>query len=130
MDVTELRERAKAEAADVGPVPANPREHELWVEERRGAIVLLAALADHDRDLLRSAATGKWVSITVRDRCSPPSRNAATDELFPARRNDFSTRCDYRDVCDTGNRPSLRRTRLVGQRRLRFVTPFRGRLAW
>jgi hypothetical protein len=45
MDVVELRERAKAEAAELGPVPANPREHELWVEERRGAIVLLAALA-------------------------------------------------------------------------------------
>ena len=67
MDVLELRERAKAEAAELGPVPANPREHEIWVEERRGAIVLLAGLADWNRQLLRSAANGEWVSITVRD---------------------------------------------------------------
>jgi hypothetical protein len=67
VDVAELRTRAKAEAADLGPVPANAREHELWVEERRGAVVLLAALADHDRQLLRSAANGEWVSITARD---------------------------------------------------------------
>jgi len=48
-------------------VPANPREHEIWVEERRGAIVLLGGLADWNRQLLRSAATCEWVSITVRD---------------------------------------------------------------
>jgi hypothetical protein len=48
-------------------VPTNPREHELWVEERRGAIVLLASLADFNRELLRAAANGEWVSITVRD---------------------------------------------------------------
>ena len=62
----ELRERAK-EADELGPVPVNPREHEMWVEERRGAIVLLAGLADWNRQLLRSAATGERVSITVRD---------------------------------------------------------------
>ena len=67
MDVIELLERAKQEADELGPVPANPREHEIWVEERRGAIVLLAGLADWNRQLLRSAATGEWVSITVRD---------------------------------------------------------------
>ena len=65
MDAIELRERAKQEAAELGPVPANPREHEIWVEERRGAIVLLAGLADWNRQLLRSAATGEWVSITA-----------------------------------------------------------------
>ena len=48
-------------------MPANPREHEIWVEERRGAIVVLAGLADWNRQLLRSAATGEWVSITVRE---------------------------------------------------------------
>jgi len=52
---------------ELGPVPSNPREHELWVEERRGAIVLLAGLADWNRQLLRSAATGEWVSVTVKD---------------------------------------------------------------
>lgn len=67
MDVAELRERAKAEAEELGPVPTNAREHELWVEERRGAVVLLAALADYNRELLRSAATGEWVSITARN---------------------------------------------------------------
>lgn len=67
MDVLELRERAKAEAIEVGPVPANAREHELWIEERRGAAVLLAALADWNRELLLSAANGEWVSIAVRD---------------------------------------------------------------
>ena len=67
MNAIELREQAKQEAAELGPVPANPREHELWVEERRGAIVLLAGLADWNRQLLRSAATGEWVSITARD---------------------------------------------------------------
>jgi len=39
----------------------------MWVEERRGAIVLLAGLGDWNRQLLRSAATGEWVSITARD---------------------------------------------------------------
>ena len=67
MDVIELRERAKQEADELGPVPTNPHEHELWVEERRRATVLLAGLADWNRQLLRSAATGEWVSITVRD---------------------------------------------------------------
>jgi len=67
MEVIELRERAKQEAGELGPVPANPREYELRVEERRGAIVLLAGLADWNRQLLRSAATGEWVNITVRE---------------------------------------------------------------
>jgi len=67
MDVIEFRTRAKQEAAELGPVPANPREHGIWVEERRGATVLLAGLADWNRQLLRSAATGEWVSITARD---------------------------------------------------------------
>jgi len=65
--VSKLRERAKEEAAELGPVPANPREHGIWVEERRGATVLLASLADWNRQLLRSAATVEWVSITARD---------------------------------------------------------------
>jgi hypothetical protein len=56
VDVEELRARAKAEVAELGPVPAKRREHELWVEERHGAIVLLAALADWDAALLKRAA--------------------------------------------------------------------------
>jgi hypothetical protein len=67
MDGIELRERAKQEADELGPVPANPREHEIWIEERRGAIVLLAGLADWNRQLLPSAATDEWVTIAARD---------------------------------------------------------------
>jgi len=67
MDVIELRERAKQEAAELGPVPANPRDHEIWIEERRGAIVLLAGLADWNLQLLPSAATGEWMPIAARD---------------------------------------------------------------
>jgi len=67
VDIEELRSRAKAEVNELGPVPANPREHELWGEEQRGVVVLLAALADYNRQLLRSAANGEWVSITARD---------------------------------------------------------------
>jgi len=66
VDVTELRSRANAEVLELGPVPGNPRDHEIWVAERRGAIVLLAGLADSNRQLLRSAANGDWVSIATR----------------------------------------------------------------
>jgi hypothetical protein len=59
MDVDELRARAKAEVDELGPVPANPREHALWVEERRGAVVFLAALADYNRELLRERGDGR-----------------------------------------------------------------------
>jgi hypothetical protein len=45
MDVEELRSRAKSEVDELGPVPANPREHELWIEERRGAAVLIGPSA-------------------------------------------------------------------------------------
>jgi hypothetical protein len=44
------------------PAAADPREREVWDEERRGTVVLLAALADYDADFLRRAATGEWVS--------------------------------------------------------------------
>jgi hypothetical protein len=57
VDVQDLRERAKAEILELGPEPGNPRERELRNEERRGAVVLHAALADYDADLLRRAAT-------------------------------------------------------------------------
>ena len=38
------------------PNPADPHDRELWAEERRGAVVLLAALAEWDARLLRQAA--------------------------------------------------------------------------
>jgi hypothetical protein len=58
MDAHELRERAAAEAAVLGPIPVDPREHEMWAMERRGAVVLLAGLADRDAAVLKRAALG------------------------------------------------------------------------
>jgi hypothetical protein len=49
-------------------MPSDPRERELWAAERYGAAVLLAALADYDRETLRQAATGEWVEPGARDR--------------------------------------------------------------
>jgi hypothetical protein len=66
-DLAELRDRAKAEILELGPEPANPRERELWIEERRGTVVLLSALADYDAELLRRAATDDWVSPAARN---------------------------------------------------------------
>jgi hypothetical protein len=37
----------------------------VWAEEWRGAVVLLAALADHDRARLRLAAATDWVEPVV-----------------------------------------------------------------
>jgi hypothetical protein len=51
----ELKERAVREAQDLGPKPQSAPEQALWIEERRGAILLLAALADYDGALLRRA---------------------------------------------------------------------------
>ena len=53
-----LRERAAEEAAELGPVPADPREREMWAIERRGAVVLLAGLADWDAGVAQRAALG------------------------------------------------------------------------
>ena len=55
MDASELRVRACQEADALGPQPAST-EADLWREERRGAVVLLAGLADDDVELLRQAA--------------------------------------------------------------------------
>jgi hypothetical protein len=41
--------------AELGPEPSDRQERSLWREERRGALVLLAALADYDPALLRRA---------------------------------------------------------------------------
>jgi hypothetical protein len=63
MDASELRARARQEADELGPEPAGT-EAELWREERWGAVVLLAGLADDDAEPLREAANGvaaEWV---------------------------------------------------------------------
>jgi hypothetical protein len=52
----ELRARARQEARVLGPEPSGPHERELWFEDRRGAVVLLAALADWNASLCRRAA--------------------------------------------------------------------------
>jgi hypothetical protein len=51
----ELRARARREADELGPEPPGP-ELGLWREERWGAVVLLAGLADDDAELLRQPA--------------------------------------------------------------------------
>jgi hypothetical protein len=52
----ELRARANAEADELGPVPFDLRERELWAAEWRGAVVLLASLAEYDAPLFTRAA--------------------------------------------------------------------------
>jgi hypothetical protein len=63
MDASELRARARQEADELGPeLPGT--EAELWREERWGAVVLLAGLADDNAERLRLAANGvaaEWV---------------------------------------------------------------------
>lgn len=68
MTVQELRDRAHREAEELGPEPADMVEHSVWVEERRGAIELLAALTDWDAALLQRAAiviADEWESALV-----------------------------------------------------------------
>jgi hypothetical protein len=55
LDAAELRARARQEADELGPEPPGT-EAELWREERWGAVVLLAGLAEDDAELLRHAA--------------------------------------------------------------------------
>jgi hypothetical protein len=55
MDASELRARARHEADELGPEPPGT-EAELCREERWGAVVLLAGLADDDVELLRQTA--------------------------------------------------------------------------
>jgi hypothetical protein len=56
MDAFSLRSRARSEALELGPEPSDPHERKLWFEDRRGAVVLLAALADWNATLCRRAA--------------------------------------------------------------------------
>jgi hypothetical protein len=56
MEPSELRGQAQQEADELGPEPLDSRERALWHEERRGALILLSALADYNSALLRRAA--------------------------------------------------------------------------
>jgi hypothetical protein len=64
MDASELR--ARQEVDELGPEPPS-REAELWREERWGAVVLLAGLADDDVELLRQAANQVATEWTDRE---------------------------------------------------------------
>lgn len=65
--MTDLRIRANQELADLGPPPANPREHESGVRNAAVPVFLPAALADQDAELLRRTATGEWEAPAARD---------------------------------------------------------------
>jgi hypothetical protein len=55
MHPAELRDRARKEIEELGSEPIDRATRTPWREERRGAPVLLAALADYDSALLRRA---------------------------------------------------------------------------
>ena len=55
MNARELADRARLEAGILGDPPANRANRNLWMVRRRGAIEMLAALADYDTDLIRRA---------------------------------------------------------------------------
>jgi hypothetical protein len=79
MEASELRPRARQEADELGP-QASGAEAESWREERWGAVVLLAGLADDNADLLRDAANG--VAAEWADREAPAcysTRRSARD---------------------------------------------------
>jgi len=68
LTASELRSRAEQEANELGPEPSDANEHALWLEERRGAIELLAGLGDWDSALLRRAAlqvASEWVDASA-----------------------------------------------------------------
>jgi hypothetical protein len=70
MTAAELRARAIAQADELGPEPVDPLDVRLWREERRGAVLLLALLADRDASLLRHAALEsalEWIDPVARD---------------------------------------------------------------
>ena len=67
MAATDLRVQANQENVELGSRPADCRELEMWRAERRGALVLMAALGDNDAGLLRRAASGEWVAPGARD---------------------------------------------------------------
>jgi hypothetical protein len=56
MKPMELGARAREEADELGPEPADMAERDHWREERWGAVVLICGLADDDANLLRDAA--------------------------------------------------------------------------
>jgi len=78
----EVRNRARIEVDELDPEPVDPHDRDLWVEERRAAAVLLAALADWSRSTCRHAA------LDGGDLAEPAvvSRLLAAAEEYTARR--------------------------------------------
>jgi len=67
VDRHDLRIWANQACADLGPEPVDPDQHEIWVQERRGVVMLLANVADCMAQVLRDAAIGAWVHPAARD---------------------------------------------------------------
>jgi hypothetical protein len=53
---SDLLARAVQEIDELGPEPVQASDRAMWIEERRGAVELLAGLASWDEALLRRAA--------------------------------------------------------------------------
>jgi hypothetical protein len=62
MTPDELRARAREELDERGPEPGDPHEHAMWAEERRGAVVRIAALSEWNPSVCREAAlmSAEW----------------------------------------------------------------------
>jgi len=58
---------ANQEVADLEPEPVDPDAFDVWVKERRAAVVRLAELADRNAQVLRDAAIGEWIHAAARD---------------------------------------------------------------
>jgi len=67
VDRHDLRIRANQALTDLGPEPVDADQHDIWVEERRGAVMLLINVADGKAQVLRDAAIGEWVHPAARD---------------------------------------------------------------
>ena len=83
MTPSKLRDHALKEIEELGPEPSGP-ELELWREERWGAVVHLAGLADDDAELLRAAAdqvATEWTDREVHAAvgCGDPSPRSAPE---------------------------------------------------
>jgi hypothetical protein len=85
VDVNTIRIRAHQEFSDLGPEPHDPRDRGVWQVERRGAVLLLAALADYDAEPLRRASVGEWVASGARqlllDAASECTKSSAGMEM-------------------------------------------------
>ena len=75
MSPAELRDHTREEIDELGPEPPGT-ELELWREERWGAVVPLAGLADDNPELLRQAGN-ETAAECSRGAASPRQRSLA-----------------------------------------------------